>query len=169
MAPRVTSVNWGTTGQFPMSMTDPSGATTAYNYDFEKGVIISQINPNNESTTWGYDGFGRKSLEVRPDGTSTVINYNDCSSSGGCPLTAHTLALARSIDNVDGTTQSSGTTYYDSLGRLLVTNGLLLSGGYSRREQRYDSLGNVKTSYAPCTWAGISSKILMQRQVPSIS
>ena len=156
MAPRVTLVNWGTTGQFPMSMTDPSGAITTYNYDFGKGLIISQTNPNNEVTSWSYDGFGRKSLEVRPDHTSTVLSYNDCSSSGGCPLTPHTLALAKSIANVDGTTQSSGTTYYDSLERPLVANVPLLSGS-SRREQRYDSLGNIKASYAPCTWAGIST------------
>jgi RHS repeat-associated protein len=156
MAPRVTLVNWGTTGQFPMSMTDPSGATTTYNYNFGNGLITGQTNPNNESTTWGYDGFGRESLETRPDLTSTVLSYNDCSSSDGCPLSAHALTLVQTIKNYDGTTQSSGTTYYDSLERLLVSNVPLLSGS-SRRENRYDSLGNIKASYAPCTWAGISS------------
>jgi hypothetical protein len=68
-ASRLTTLNWGTTGQFLSSLTDPSGATTTASYTSNQsltfGVPDSVTNPNN-TTSWLYDAFGRKSKESGP-------------------------------------------------------------------------------------------------------
>jgi hypothetical protein len=38
MSARTTTINWGTTGQFPASVTDPSGAITQFGYNFSFGA-----------------------------------------------------------------------------------------------------------------------------------
>src|ERR1700677_494090 len=72
---RETQLNWVTTGQFPTAVTDPSGAVTNWTYTSNQaltfGVPDSKIDANSLTTSWTYDGFGRKTKETRPDGTST--------------------------------------------------------------------------------------------------
>ncbi len=76
MTARVTSANWGTTGQFPMSVTDASNATTQFNYNFDYGLVSSETDPNGLTTSWQYtDGFGRFTQETRANGTYTVLTY----------------------------------------------------------------------------------------------
>ncbi len=76
MTARTSTASWGTTGQFPMSVTDPSGAQTQYNYNFSYGLTSSVTDPNGLTTTDTYgDGFGRKTQENRPDGTYTTYTY----------------------------------------------------------------------------------------------
>ncbi|EQD55120.1 Rhs family protein, partial [mine drainage metagenome] len=70
MAARTSRVSWGTTGQFPMSITNPLGETTTFNYDFGCGLVSSMTDPNGETTNWQYgEGFCRVTQETRPDGT----------------------------------------------------------------------------------------------------
>src|SRR6185437_15850511 len=77
MASRKTTADWGTTGQFPASVTDATGATTHFNYNFSYGLVSSQIDPNGLTTSWQYgDGFGRLTQETRPDGTYTTWGYS---------------------------------------------------------------------------------------------
>jgi len=160
MSARVTSTNWGTTtGQFPMSRTDPTGAVTQYNYNFSLGLISTVQDPNGLTTSWGYDGFGRKTLETRPDSTYTQWTYNDCSSSGGCAVGSHTLALTGTVYNTDGSVENDGTTWFDPLRREVVsTMRLLASGGYSRREQHYDSLGRLYQRGVPCVFSAVTTQ-----------
>lgn len=112
MAARTTSTTWSnstyTTGQFPLSVTDASGATTqlAYNYSF--GVPSSITDPNGETTSWLYgDGFGRKTKETRPDGTSTQWTYNDCSASGACLIGTHTANVQFTVFKADSSCHRS--------------------------------------------------------------
>lgn len=82
MSARQSTANWGTTGQFPMSVTDAMGATTQFNYDFKNGFLSSKTDPNGLTTSWqDGDGFGRVTKETRPDGTYTLYYYSPCDSS----------------------------------------------------------------------------------------
>lgn len=123
----------------------------------------SQTDPNYTSSnplqiTWAYDAFARKSQENRPDGTYTKWVYNDCASTGGCLIGSHGLAVAQTVYNSDGTTETDGTTYLDSVDRTLVSNKrMLASGTYDRNEVRYDNLGRVAQQAAPCVWSGIGT------------
>src|ERR1700733_12013419 len=54
-ATRTTTASWTsssvTTGQFPMSVTDPSGAMTQYNYNLSFGSMSSVTDPNSSTQT----------------------------------------------------------------------------------------------------------------------
>lgn len=158
MTARLTSANWGTTGQFPASVTDPSGAITQFGYNFSYGLPSSMTDPNNLITSWQYtDGFGRKTQETRPDGTYTLWTYQNCAGSTGCLVGANGLVLGHTVYNYGGSYQSSGTTYFDPIDRPLVANQILLTGSDSRNEMRYDSLGRVSQRAFPCTWTSLTT------------
>jgi YD repeat-containing protein len=42
------------------------------------GTPLSQTDANGLVTRWRYDGFGRRTLEQRPDGTGTRWVYDPC-------------------------------------------------------------------------------------------
>ncbi len=158
MTARLTSTNWGTTGQFPMSVTDPTNATTQYNFNFSYGLKSSVTDPNNVTSSWAYtDGFGRLTQETRADGTYTQYTYQNCSGTSGCLVGSNGLVIAHTVYNSNASVQSSGTTYFDSVDRQLVANQVMLSGSYSRNEVRYDSLGRVSQKAFPCTWASLTT------------
>ncbi len=157
MASRQTQASWGTTGQFPMSVTDPTGATTSFNYNFSFGLVSSVTDPNGLTTSWQYDGFGRKTQETRADGTYTQWMYVDCINWGGCLLGNNTLDVAHYLYNADGSLQTGGTTYFDELQRPIIANQYVRGGSVNRRDMRYDSLGRVIEQSAPCFWTALTT------------
>jgi YD repeat-containing protein len=158
MSTRSIAINWGTTGQFPASVTNALGQTSFMTFDPVWGLQTSATDPNGISTSWQYDAIGRKVRETRPDATSTVWTYNDCANAGGCLLGAHTLAVTHAVYNTDGSTETDGTTYFDELERPLIWNTrLLATGTYSRNEVRYDSLGRTVEQAMPCTWSAVTT------------
>jgi len=147
MTARVTSANWGTTGQFPMSVTDASGAETQFNYDFSYGLVSSETDPNGLTTSWQYgDGFGRVTEEIRPDSTSTTYAYS-LNSTG--PLAARLVVTEQprdSGDNVITTTEL----YSDMLDRPMGRIDTLLNGTQAWTTlQFYDSLGRIASTCPP--------------------
>ena len=157
MTARTMTANWGTTGQLPMSVTDASGAITQHNYNFSFGLPSSTTDPNGETTSWQYDGFGRKTQETRPDGTYTVLSYEDCVNWDGCPISSHSLALEHTIHNTDGSVELVGSTWFDSLQRPVLDNEPSLSGSYIRYELGYDSLGRIVRRAAPCAFTAVAT------------
>ena len=91
-------------------------------YDQRFGAALSHTGPNGLTTTWSYDVFGRKTLEVRADGTQTKWDYLFCSGFNGgtasCPAGAVYLIKATPLAS-DGATQNGpiGTVYFDQLDR----------------------------------------------------
>lgn len=156
MTARTTTMNWGTTGQLPASVTDPTGATTTFTYNWNFGLVSNSEDANNLTTSWYYDGFGRKTQENRPDRTYTVWGYEACASWGGCLLGSSTLAIAHWRYNADGSVLTSGTTYFDELQRPVITNGWLLANPW-RLDVRYDNLGRVVERSAPCLWSQVTT------------
>lgn len=159
MTARQKAANWGATGQFPMSMTDATNATTTFNYDFRYGLVSSETDPNSLKTSWQYgDGFGRLTQATRPDGTYTTFSYNDCVNWAGCPITSHTLAFSHTVHNTDGSTESVGTVWEDAAERPVLSNeSMLASNTYDRNEVRYDSLGRLAQRAFPCAWSAVST------------
>lgn len=148
MPARTTNVSWGTTGQFPVSMENALDQPSSMGYDYRLGLQTSHTDPNNLTTTFGYDGFGRKTSEVRADGTSTTWAYADCSVLG-CVNTNNRVTVTETIRNSDSSVRTEQLTYFDQLDRPLVQSQRLLSG-YNRTETRYDARGRVWEQSAPC-------------------
>ena len=132
MTPRTTGFNFGTRCQLPETVTNTlnQSTTLAYRYDF--GVPGSATDPNQVSTSWQYDDFGRRTLETRPDGTWTTWSFESCSvgpcwgigdlrfkvietpyDTGGVPIKAHHLL-------------------YDGLDRLRYDEGNRVLGDWTR-------------------------------------
>ena len=118
---------WG--GRFVQSRTNALGHGSTFDYDLRNGQPIRQTDPNGLTATADYDGFGRKRIETRPDGTVTTISYEATS-------TGYSTVV-----------QSSGTapvyTYFDILGREIrsATNGF--GGAWIYKTKLYDTLGRV--------------------------
>ena len=153
MTAREAQLNWGTTGQFPASVTDPSGAQTQYAYNFSFGLPASQTDPNSTSTNpivtdWTYDAFGRPATETQSDGTSMSWSYNACGSS--CVNANNETTVVMTLLNKSGGTIRTMNTYLDKLDRTLVTSATMLSGSFDRNEVQYDSLGRVAKRAFPC-------------------
>jgi RHS repeat-associated protein len=155
MAARTTSINWGTTGQFPTQVTNPLGQISYPSFDPVTGQPLSFKDPNGITTSWQYDPFGRKTKEIRPDGTYTVWSYNDCTVWGGCLYGPHALALAHFIYSTTGVDQSDGTDWFDQLDRPIIKNSVNIAGTYDRSDVRYDNLGNIAQQSMPCAYSAV--------------
>jgi RHS repeat-associated protein len=157
MSARTTTAGWGATGQLPVWVTDPASQTVHFDYDYDFGLVSSVTDPNGLTTSWQYDGYGRKTQENRPDGTYTAWIYNDCVNWGGCLIGSHALDITHNIYNADGSISNNGTTYFDPAGRFLLSNRRLMDGSYKRDEVRYDSLGRIVEHAAPCIWSSVTA------------
>ena len=152
---RNTHIDWGTSGQLPMAVTNALGQTTTYNYDFNLASKTLQRDPNGVSTSWIDDNFGRKSSETRPDGTSTVWEYAGCSP---CLTGPHGLTITEIVYGKGGFEETDGEVFTDQLERPLVSNRRILTANvYVRHELRYDSLGRVVRRAIPCTWSAYNA------------
>ena len=156
MAARQTSMNWGTTGQFPMSVTDALNETTTFNYDFRYGLISSRTDANGLPTTWAYgDGFGRLTLETRPDHTTTQWTYKPCQAVSYCPDTVKSAFGATAYDT-SGQPMSEVSTYTDSIDRTVqkFTRTINPSGSFFNfQDWQYDPLGRLVRHGLPCLTA----------------
>lgn len=147
MAARVTTTNWGTTGQFPMSITDPTGATTSFNYDFGCGTVSSMTNPNGDATSWQYgDGFCRVTQETKPDGTYTTWSYSLYSGSDPKPR----VVVTEESHETGGSIIRTTTEDFDMLDRPYLETTNLLDGSTATVMQKtYNSLGLVISEQEP--------------------
>jgi RHS repeat-associated protein len=155
MATRSAAINWGTTGQYPATVTNALSQVTHTSFDPNTGKLLSVTDPNGIIISWQYDDFARKVKEIRPDGTSTTWAYNSCGT--GCVNTNNEMTVAKTVVNVGGTTQSSTNIYLDSVDRTLVTSSTMLNGAYDRNEVQYNSLGLIKQQGAPCTFVSCTN------------
>jgi YD repeat-containing protein len=163
MAARTTTSSWTTstalTGQFPMSVTDPSGATTNFNYNFSYGLKSQKTDPNGLITSWQYtDGFGRVNQKTRPDGTYITWLYQNCAATTGCLVGTNGLVISHDVYNTNATVQSWGSDYLDPIDRPLVNIQIMMNGTtYARNELRYDSLGRVSERAFPCVYSALTT------------
>jgi len=145
---RRTSRSYDARGQFPTSTKNALLQESTATYDPRWGTVLSQTDPNQVAVSWGYDGFGRKISETRPDGTTTSITYAACGGSNPCPSFDNGAVASYTV-----TTQSSGaapaTTYFDLLGRALRVQAVGLSGATILSDTQYDNQGRVARSSLP--------------------
>src|SRR5712692_9314011 len=125
-------------GQFLTSSANALNQTETYAFDPRWGVLASQTGPNGLTTTWSYDGFGRKLLETRPDTNTTTISY------------------AATAPGYSVTTQVSGSpavmAYFDLLGRATRGQTQGFDGTTIYQDTQYNNLGliaQVSTPYLP--------------------
>ena len=139
-AARSTSTTYDSKGRFPISSTNALGHTETRVYDERFGLVRSLTGPNLLTTTWAYDGFGRKTQEVRADATQTTWAYADCVSACG---------FARYSITVTSSGAPPAVTYYDMLNRAVHTAGTGFDGQTIYADTEYDAQARVKRSSRP--------------------
>ena len=151
MTVRTTQTGWGTTGQFPVLLTNALNQQTQIGYDYNKGVRTSVQDPNGVSTSWQFDSFGRQNREDRPDGTYTLTDLGYCNSSNGnCSgLGEFPLYVRATNKTTAGAAINERTAYTDMYGRLRISSGTALNGNNTLITTSYDVYGNVASMSMP--------------------
>lgn len=146
IATRATTTTWDANGQFPLTAANALGHTETKVFDSRFGTVTSLTGPNNLTTTWQYDGFGRKTQENRADGTQTVWTYDGCDAA--CPANG----VYRIVTQVFGAgTQIAPVSvdYFDSLNRKLRTATQGFDGSWIYKDTVYDNSGRVQKVSRP--------------------
>jgi RHS repeat-associated protein len=150
---RTASSNFGADGRFPVSTTNALGQSETKVFDARFGAVTSLTGPNGLTTTWEYDGFGRKKKETRTDGTYTTWSYQLCTDVGAnCPG-AIGGAVSAWVD-IEQSYASNGVAmaaekrqFHDTLGRIVrvQTSGFDGAGTAPTlvQDTEYDALGRV--------------------------
>jgi RHS repeat-associated protein len=134
---RTTTYTYSADQRFVTGVANALGQTETRVFDPVLGVVTSLTGPNLLTTSWAYDGFGRKVLEKRADGNGTKWSYDYCSGVAGgtlaCPtisagVGAYAVTATPVAAPIDITAKTSGAAngpyvrvYYDNLGREIRT------------------------------------------------
>jgi len=88
---RTASATYDVTGGFPVTATNSLGHSESRTFDAAFGNRLSLTGPNGLTTTWTYDGFGRRTGETLADGNGGTVEYLYCSgvSGGTLPCPTH--------------------------------------------------------------------------------
>lgn len=117
---RVTYTTFSSNGRFTETVTNELGHTETRNFDIITGYLTSETGPNNLTSTYQYDGFGRKIREDFPDGNWVTYTYESCT--GGCPPNAVYYVRQEASNTVPSTA------YFDLLDRELCSETLSFDG-----------------------------------------
>ena len=149
------STGFDALGRFPVTGSNALGQRESRTFDPVLGVMTSLTGPNQLSTRWQYDGFGRKLREIRADGTQTRWDYAYClgvaNGSTPCPARARTMIQTTPLA-ADGVTPNGpwSKVYFDELERQIQSESPGFDGVtliIVRNE--YDQLGRLQRASRP--------------------
>lgn len=159
---RRTATGYTPDGRFPSYTDNNLLHREGYDHDPKLGVVTHLWGVNGLDTDWVYDGFGRKQLEVRADGTQSTTLYK----------WAPAGAPAGSLYFVE--TESTGTApalaFYDKFGRVRWGAAINGDGKIVWQQKVYDTAGRLVQSSNPyfndgttVHWSGTSSWDILDR------
>lgn len=147
---RVTAIDWGATGQFPVSVTNPKLQVTTLGWDYAKGVRTSMTDPNLLTTTLQYDEFARVTRQTRPDGTALGLALSSCNAGNSyCGVSDLRFSLQMTMRDTADAVIRSETHYFDGFDRARYDNQQILGGADSTVITSYDALGRVAWRSVP--------------------
>jgi RHS repeat-associated protein len=154
IATRASTATFDAKGQFASANANALGQSETFQYDARLGKPTSHTGPNGLTTTWSYDSFGRKILEVRADGTQTKWTYQFCSGVNGGTATCLSGASYLIVETpyASGGTTANGpavTIYFDALEREIGRDTQGFDGSAVRAVRSYDALGRVTQTSRP--------------------
>lgn len=149
MTTRVTKMSWAnTSGRFLSKITNALGQETQIAWDAAKGLPTSSTDPNLLQVSWGYDSFGRRIRESRPDGTATTWTFNRCTGTSCIGDSSLRWYVHTTEFGDGGSIINSADKYFDVAGRVRFEDSPTLSGT-SRVESKYDVVGRLKEQTLP--------------------
>ncbi|MDD3592458.1 MAG: FG-GAP-like repeat-containing protein [Sulfurovum sp.] len=137
-----TTYGYSDDGKFQISVTDATGLKDEKTFDPRFGTIKTLKGPNELTTSWIYDGFGRKIQEDRADGIQTFWTYSwDDGSAIGVNHGLYSL-------KVESTGEPTTVTYYDMLDREVGSYSNILNKTVQRLKT-YDEKGQLREETLP--------------------
>lgn len=142
----VLSTTYDTKGRFPRTITNAVGHSRTLGYDAGTGAQTSLRDPNNLTTTWTNDAFGRVTKEFRADGNEVRSYRKQCNAS--CPPNATVATITDSYHGSDriAVPQMS---YTDSAGHVVREQTWGFDGRVIVVDRHYDSLGRLHQEDQP--------------------
>lgn len=154
ISPRTTQTSYGAGGRFPESITNALQQTETRSYDAVLGVLTKLVGPNQQSTQWAYDTFGRKILEQRADGTGTRWSYEYCQTTSypagtaSCPTVNGVVAVyATTVTPLSGADVSTPLTSGTANGPYVKSYADALNRTIRTETQGYDGTNNSVLIY----------------------
>ena len=151
IAPRTTKTTWGewTTfktlnadnGRFAIKVENALNHEEYRDYDSSNGTVKKLEGPNQLTTHWEYDVFGRQIKETRADGTMTQIERGTCTV--GCPSSGKLKVVTSS------TSAPQSVVISDSLGREIKRATVGLERIVIETDTDYNNLGQVTQTSRP--------------------
>lgn len=133
------STSYDAEGRYVVTTANALGHSETRTYSLGNQTAIT--GPNQLTTTWKYDGFGRSIEEIRANGTSSISEFVRCTDS--CPPSA--IYFLRTLASGSPSTK----TYFDLLDREVRSE----TDGYDARpiyvDTEYDSFGNISRISEP--------------------
>ncbi len=123
---RGSTTSYDAIGQFPISSANALGHSESMVTDARFGVVTSLTGPNNITTTWEYDGFGRKTKELRADGTESRIAYELCDTL--CQPGAVYKITTQDFATGGAAINTPSIQYYDKMNRVFRTESIAFDG-----------------------------------------
>lgn len=146
IASRTTATTYDANGQFPVTTTNAVGHSETKVFDSALGTVTRLTGPNGLTTTWQYDGFGRKTRENRADGSFTLWTYATCDEA--CPPNG----VYRVVTQVySGSTQIApvSVAYFDQHNRSLRSATQGFNGSWIYKDTVYNNQGRPEKVSRP--------------------
>ncbi len=145
---RASTTTYTPDGRFPLTLANALGHGETHAYDARFGTLTSLTGPNGLATTWDYDGFGRKVLEARADGTETAWSFDLCVSL--CPAGGTYVVTRQNRITATGLpTGAVGIAYYDLLNRVFQQETEGFDGTAGLADTEFNALGQISRSSRP--------------------
>jgi len=147
---RVTLWSWSVDGRFVSTITNAEGHRSTLSWDAVTALSTRSVDANGLAMQRQYDDLGRLVREIRPDGTSTVVEWSSCGA--GCPWSGTRLVTAVSLRDVADGVLASTETGEDAFGREVYRRDDQPGGTRRWQVRRYDSRGRLsqQSVAAPC-------------------
>ncbi|MGH8222105.1 MAG: RHS repeat domain-containing protein, partial [Woeseiaceae bacterium] len=152
---RVTSINYGSRCQRPETITNPENHVSNTAYNWPLALQATQTDPNGLVTTLTYDGFGRLTRLLRPDGspTGTGVRFALTACSAGNSWCGKNSGARVKVTRTERSTTDSvlrtDEQFLDGFGRLRWTHIESLESGPAIVEMLYDAFGRVSQQTQP--------------------
>lgn len=143
---RVFTTIWDAKGRYVVTTQDPLLHMTNFAFDAGTGARLSETDPNQLTTTWTVDAFGRQATQTQPDGTRSTSTIKQCA--GDCTANA---TVAMIVDTSIGGVRSAAPVivYTDSAGHAVLHKTWGFDGRAILAEQTYDDHGRPDYTNRP--------------------
>ncbi len=161
---RTTSTVYDNRGQFSDAIVNALGHETTMVHDPRFSAMIEQTDPNDLVSQVEYDDLGRKKKKIAPDGNRVVYDYLYCSEVAWCPSNGAFLIVKTPQDGNGDKNGAWSKTYFDNLGRSILSVAEAENNTEISQITEYDKLGRVsRQSLAHFTVGGVAQSTVYWR------